>query len=154
MRLGVLGRILAVSPLFETEPMYEADQPLFLNGASLIETGLAPRPLIAELKRIEAEVGRRPREVNGPREIDLDLIAWGAASYRFSPTDEASPTIEVPHPRAAERRFVLAPLAVIAPDLLLPGYGRVQDLLARTQADADSVHPYDDAALPLFGHRP
>jgi 2-amino-4-hydroxy-6-hydroxymethyldihydropteridine diphosphokinase len=151
VRLAEVASIMAISPLYRSEPMYERDQPEFLNGAVLVETDLDPRALLAELKRIEAEVGRQARSQNGPREIDLDLIAWGGACYRYYEGNEVKPRLEIPHPRAAERRFVLFPLADIAPALLLPGIGLVRDLLKRTEHDAESVHPYEHAALPLLG---
>lgn len=129
------SRALAVerlSPLYETDPMYVEDQPAFLNAAALLETSEGPLELLAKIKALEFEIGRLPRVRNGPREIDIDLIAYGALQL-------SSKLLNVPHPRMVERRFVLQPLFDIAPDLLLPGLGVVRDLLGATQGQADHV---------------
>jgi 2-amino-4-hydroxy-6-hydroxymethyldihydropteridine diphosphokinase len=97
----------------------------YLNSAALIETSLAPRDLLTALHGIERSRGRR-REVEGrwgPRTLDLDLLVYGDLVME-------EPGFTVPHPRMHERRFVLEPLAAIAPDLMVPGRGRVADLLA------------------------
>ena len=110
------ARVTAVSPWFETEPVGgPPGQPLYLNGACLLECELAPEALLAELQRIEAAAGRdRSREVtNGPRSLDLDLLLFGSRRM-------AGPELELPHPRLEQRLFVLAPLAAIAPELELP----------------------------------
>jgi 2-amino-4-hydroxy-6-hydroxymethyldihydropteridine diphosphokinase len=120
--------VVAVSTLRETDPVGFADQPRFLNGVAAVETGLGPRDLLDRLLRVERELGRRrtgPRF--GPRTIDLDLLVHGDLVV-----DE--PGLTVPHPRLAERRFVLEPLAELAPDLLVPGRGRVSDLLLGLQS--------------------
>lgn len=100
---------VVVSSLIETEPMYVTDQPAFLNGAALASTDLGPLEVMRVLKRIEAEVGRLPRERYGPREIDIDLVAYGCAKYEFR--DGEKLVLTVPHPKTAEREFVLQPLA-------------------------------------------
>jgi 2-amino-4-hydroxy-6-hydroxymethyldihydropteridine diphosphokinase len=145
--LTARSMITRTSSLYETEPMYLENQPRFLNGALVAETNLSPRTLLALLKSIEAEVGRQNRQVNGPREIDLDLIAYGSIRYVFG--DEETITLEIPHPRAPERRFVMAPLAEIASDFLLPGLGTVRILLNQTEDQANSVTLYDHAPLSL-----
>ncbi|MDE3111579.1 MAG: dihydropteroate synthase [Chloroflexota bacterium] len=122
-----LGRVTGVSGLWRTEPMYRTDQPPFLNAVASLETSLAcPAVLVSELKRIERELGRVPRERYGPRELDLDLLL-----YRGSSAPERDGTVRVPHERLAERRFVLGPLAELAPDEVEPRSGRtVRELLA------------------------
>ncbi|MBX7133275.1 MAG: 2-amino-4-hydroxy-6-hydroxymethyldihydropteridine diphosphokinase [Fimbriimonadaceae bacterium] len=139
--------ILSISPLYRTAPMYVTDQPEFLNGALFAETTLSPRALLKLLKDTEAEVGRLTRQQNGPREIDLDLIAYGSAAYQFG--DDHHTLLQIPHPKTAERRFVLQPLNDIAPDFLLPGIGVVRELLAQTESKAETVMPYEDAAISL-----
>ena len=101
------------SRIRETEPMGGPPQGPFLNAAVEVETDLTPTALIALLKDVEAEVGRRPGPRWGPREIDLDLLLHEDEVVRG--TD-----VEVPHPRMAERAFVLEPLAEIAPDVVHP----------------------------------
>ena len=117
--------VVAVSSFVETEPWGYADQAWFLNGVCAVETELGPRELLARLLAVERRLGRTrgdgPRF--GPRTVDLDLLVHGDLVV-----DE--PGLQVPHPRLAERRFALAPLAEIAPDLVVPGHGPVADLLA------------------------
>jgi 2-amino-4-hydroxy-6-hydroxymethyldihydropteridine diphosphokinase len=117
--------VVAVSALRETEPVGYLDQPNFLNGAAQVETDLPARELLERLLAIEARLGRVRGEGPrfGPRTIDLDLLVYGNETI-----DEAGLT--VPHPRLAERRFALEPLAELAPDLEIPGLGSVQTLLA------------------------
>jgi 2-amino-4-hydroxy-6-hydroxymethyldihydropteridine diphosphokinase len=115
--------VVAVSSLRETDPVGYTDQPRFLNGALAAETTLRPRELLERLLAVERELGRTrtgPRQ--GPRTVDLDLLLYGDATI-----DE--PGLTVPHPRLAERRFVLEPLAELEPDLVLPDGRRVRDLL-------------------------
>jgi len=110
--------VTAESRLIETEPVGgPPGQPAFLNGAAAVETDLAPHALLDALKQIEHALGRRPRERWGPREIDLDLLLYGD---RVVETER----LTVPHPRLSERRFVLGPLAEIAPDARDPVTGR------------------------------
>ena len=116
--------VVAVSSLRETEPVGYQDQPNFLNGAAALETDLSPRELLERLLAIERRLGRErgtgPRF--GPRKIDLDLLLYGDETV-----DE--PGLTVPHPRLAERRFALEPLAELDPSLEIPGHGSVQALL-------------------------
>lgn len=109
-RVGALGIVLAVSSFHDTEPVGLLDQPRFLNGALLLNTELGARELMVGLLGIEATMGRIRMVAQGPRIIDLDLLLFG---------DEviASEGLTVPHPAMAERRFVLAPLAEIAPEM-------------------------------------
>ena len=112
------------STLRETEPVGVVDQPTFLNGVVALDTTLSARELLDALLRVEAELGRVREEGErwGPRTIDLDLLVYGSEVV-----DE--PGLRVPHPRLHERRFALEPLAELAPDLVVPGRGRVSELL-------------------------
>jgi len=115
--------VAAVSELRETEPVGVHDQPRFLNGVARVETTLGPRELLDALLLVERALGRVRRERWGPRTVDLDLLVYGDLVV-----DE--PGLTVPHPRLHERRFVLEPLAELAPGLEIPGRGPVPDLLA------------------------
>jgi len=121
--IAALPGVVAVSELRETDPVGVTEQPAFLNGAVALETDLSPRELLETLLAVERELGRQRRERWGPRTIDLDLLVYGSETV-----DE--PGLTVPHPRLHERRFALDPLAEIAPRLVIPGRGRVKDLLS------------------------
>ena len=121
--LAMLPGVVAVSTLRETEPVGVVDQPPFLNGAAALATELAPRELLDALLAVERELGRERRGRWGPRTIDLDLLLYGDETV-----DE--PGLTVPHPRLHERRFALEPLLDLDPELVVPGRGRVEDLLA------------------------
>jgi 2-amino-4-hydroxy-6-hydroxymethyldihydropteridine diphosphokinase len=140
-------QVTAVSPVYETAPMYVEDQPPFLNAALTGRTPLSPMALLRELKRLESEIGRKRRVVNGPREIDLDLIAYGRLAYTYYEGKQLR--LVVPHPRVGDRRFVLQPLADIAPDYLLPGIGTVHTLLDQTEQQRKSVKKLKHALLPV-----
>lgn len=150
-KLGKILSISAVSPIYETAPMYVTDQPAFLNGALLGTTELGPLVLLNQLKNLEREIGRLQREKNGPREIDLDLLVFGSA--QLVSISDGVYRLQIPHPRSIERRFVLQPLFDLDENLVLPGLGRVSTLLAATNAQADSVVRLTDASLPLYSHR-
>jgi len=139
---------LQVSSIYETQPMYVESQPPFYNAAAIGETDLGPLALIKQLKQAEAQLGRQTGYRYGPREIDLDLIAFGAAKYTFEKDNEV--LLQVPHPRVAERRFVLQPLAELNPELVLAGMGCVKELLDSTADQASSVRKLSDALLPLL----
>jgi 2-amino-4-hydroxy-6-hydroxymethyldihydropteridine diphosphokinase len=108
-RLESLGRIVARSSLYSTEPVGFADQPNFLNAVVILETDLDPHALLEGLLKIELEFGRDRSAVNrnGPRTLDLDILVFG--DLRIS-----EPGLELPHPRMVERAFVMIPLAEIA----------------------------------------
>jgi 2-amino-4-hydroxy-6-hydroxymethyldihydropteridine diphosphokinase len=110
-------RILRRSALYETAPQELLDQPCFLNAVTEIETSLFPMQLLQRVREIERQMGRRRAIPNGPRNIDIDLLFYGRSLI-------ASVELEVPHPRIAQRRFVLEPLAEIAPDFRHPLTGR------------------------------
>jgi 2-amino-4-hydroxy-6-hydroxymethyldihydropteridine diphosphokinase len=115
--------VVSVSTLRETAPLGVGEQPRFLNGAVELETTLTARELLDRLLAVEQRFGRvRVPGEHGPRTLDLDLLLYG---------DEAidQPELHVPHPRLHERRFVLEPLAELAPGLVVPGRGDVESLL-------------------------
>ena len=127
--------VLAVSPVYETAPVGGPDQPDYLNAVLVIETGLAPRDLLAATQRIEADFGRVRAERFGPRTLDIDII-----SFAGDVSDD--PVLTLPHPRAHERAFVLAPWHDLDPAASLPGRGAVAALLAGallTGSGRDSV---------------
>lgn len=112
-RLGAEGRVVAVSSLYETEPVDFVEQPWFLNCALALETGRTPEQLMDAILRIEKEMGRRRLQNKGPRSIDIDILL-------FDDTIIDSPQLTIPHPAMHQRRFVLEPLAEIAPEVLHP----------------------------------
>jgi len=123
------SRLVTRSRLYRTKPLGPQDQPDFVNAAAGLLTRLEPRGLLQALKQIEVARGReRPIVRWGPRRIDLDLLLFGDLS--LSETD-----IVIPHAGLTRRNFVLYPLRDIAPDLLVPGHGRVGDLAALVGAD-------------------
>ena len=103
-RLGALGRITAVSSLYETEPVGFRDQPPFLNAVIALETGLTPAALFQGLLTIERELGRIRTFRNAPRTLDIDILFYDGQVIE-------TPPLVVPHPRLHERAFVLVPLA-------------------------------------------
>jgi len=115
--------VVAVSSFRETDPVGVVDQPRFVNGAAALETSLRPRELLERLLDVERSLGRdrAVEERWGPRTLDLDLLLYGGESI-----DE--PGLEVPHPRLAERAFVLEPLLELDPDLRLPDGRPLRDL--------------------------
>jgi len=142
-RLSQTLKGLKASPVYETIPMYVADQPAFLNAAVAGETELGPLALLAHLKQIEREIGRQAGARFGPREIDLDLIAYGVLAYR------SGERLQLPHPRIPERRFVLQPVYDVAPALKLSTMGSVESLLAQTEGQASDVVLKKDAVLSV-----
>jgi len=117
-------RLLARSRLYRSVPLGPQDQPDFVNAAAGLLTQLSARELLLQLKQLEATVGRVKSQRWGPRRIDFDLHVFGAERI-------AEPDLTVPHPGVSVRNFVLYPLADIAPDLLVPGHGRVRELARR-----------------------
>ena len=109
------GRVAAISPVYETEPVGGPPQPDFLNAVVAVETALSPRELLGVAKTLEAEAGRQPPDPAnrwGPRPLDIDVLMVGDLRV-----DE--PDLVVPHPRIHQRAFVLAPLADVAPELVV-----------------------------------
>lgn len=121
-RFSAVGRVVAKSALYETPPL-GPPQPTFLNAVLLLDTPLEPEPLLDVMLTVERALGRVRREKWGPRTLDLDLVAYDERAL-------STPRVTVPHPEAHRRAFVLVPLAEVAPERLLPGRGRVRDLLA------------------------
>jgi 2-amino-4-hydroxy-6-hydroxymethyldihydropteridine diphosphokinase len=112
-RLESAGRVVAVSSLYETEPVEFTDQPWFLNCAVALETTNMPKPLMAALLSIEREMGRQRTQEKGPRTIDIDILLYGDMIVD-------SQELTIPHPAMHQRRFVLEPLAEIAPEARHP----------------------------------
>jgi 2-amino-4-hydroxy-6-hydroxymethyldihydropteridine diphosphokinase len=118
-------RVTARSALYRTAPVGYADQPAFVNACARVETRLGARALLEGLLAIEQPHGRHREVPIGPRTLDLDIVLYGDAVI-----DE--PGLTVPHPRAHERAFVLAPLLDVWPDASIPGRGKAAEWLART----------------------
>lgn len=109
--------VLALSSLYRTKPVGYAQQDDFINAVMTVETSLKPKELFAHLERLEQEHHRVRQFKNGPRTLDLDLIAYGQLQ-------SADPHLTLPHPRAQERAFVLVPLNEIAPDYVFADSGK------------------------------
>ena len=106
-------QVVRVSSIYETQPMYVADQPWFLNLVAEVDTDFFPMQLLSRIGRIEQEMGRRRVRKNGPRTIDIDIVLYGAFVV-------STPKLAIPHPKMAERRFVLEPMTELAPELRHP----------------------------------
>jgi 2-amino-4-hydroxy-6-hydroxymethyldihydropteridine diphosphokinase len=130
-RLGVAGRVVAVSSFYETEPVEFTPQPWFLNCAVALETSKTQQQLMSAILSIEEEMGRRRVQRKGPRSIDIDILLFGDAIMD-------SKEITIPHPATHQRRFVLEPLAEIAPEVLHPVFKKtireLRDALPEGQA--------------------
>jgi 2-amino-4-hydroxy-6-hydroxymethyldihydropteridine diphosphokinase len=124
---------LALSPVYETDPVGPGEQGTYLNAVVRLRTSLGPRELLTRLQQIERAAGRVRGPVrNAPRTLDLDILFFGDRRL-------ASGELEVPHPRLHERPFVLEPLADLAPDLVHPGLGERIETLARRVRDPVAV---------------
>ncbi len=138
-RIESLGRIAARSSLYSTAPVGFANQPRFFNAVLALETDLSPREMLEALQAIEHEFGRdRGRGVaNGPRTLDLDILLFGDVVL-------SELGLEIPHPRLAERAFVLVPLHEVAPQALEPRTGRsvsqlLKNLVSNPSDASDAV---------------
>ncbi len=127
-------RVTALSSFYETSPVGNVKQEPFYNAVLKLSTGLPPRTLLTHLLRIETDCFKRTRTVlHGPRRMDLDLLLYGTEII-------SEEDLIVPHPRIAERRFVLQPLCEIAPQLTHPVSGiTVRELLATLRSDETVV---------------
>jgi 2-amino-4-hydroxy-6-hydroxymethyldihydropteridine diphosphokinase len=135
---GAGVRILRQSSLYETEPVDFLEQPYFLNCVLEAETRLPPEQLLGALQGIERQLGSRKLVARGPRIVDLDIIFYGSTVSRTA-------EIEIPHPRMAERRFVLVPLAELAPSVVHPVlHATIAELLAGTR-DNSTVRLWEPA---------
>ena len=132
--------LAAASPVYQTAPVGGPAQPDYYNAVLTARTGLPPRTLLARCQQVETASGRVRAESWGPRTLDLDIIVYGDLV-----SDE--PELTLPHPRAGERAFVLAPWHAIDPDAVIPGRGSVADLLAA--ASQDGVRRLTGASLRL-----
>ena len=112
-RLDSLGKVVAVSSFYETEPVEFTAQPWFLNCAVALETSKSPQEVMSEILRIEQEMGRRRVQIKGPRLIDIDMLLFNSEVMDLK-------ELTIPHPAMHLRRFVLEPLAEIAPAALHP----------------------------------
>lgn len=130
-----------VSPIYETEPVDYTNQPWFLNLVAEVETDLFPRQALAWTQRIERELGRVRTVPKGPRTIDIDILLFGSVVMRTS-------ELEIPHPRLAERRFVLQPLADLAPDLKHPVTGHTVRQMLASLPDRVVVRPWKKSTPP------
>lgn len=107
------GDIISLSSIFETEAWGNTDQPLFFNQVMAIQTELKPRQVLRRILKIETQIGRIREEKYGPRIIDIDILFYNDEVHNY-------PLLKLPHPEIQNRRFVLVPLAEIAPDFIHP----------------------------------
>lgn len=120
--------LLAASSLYRTAPVGYFDQPDFVNAVALVATGLGPGALLTQLLLIETQFGRKRSRRNAPRTLDLDLLLYADQSMQ-------SDNLTLPHPRMADRAFVLVPLAEIAPDVRVGTLGTAAQLLKAVSTD-------------------
>ena len=135
--LSRFGKVAAVSSFYETEPVEFTKQPLFLNCAVSLATEQTPRQLLRALLEIERTMGRLRTQQKGPRKIDIDILLFGDSSVNTA-------TLTIPHPAMHERRFVLEPLAEIAPDARHP-------LLNKTARELRDSLPLGQAVRRVSG---
>lgn len=135
-RIQALGELTAVSSFYSTEPVGYADQPSFVNAAIALRTALTPSALLEQLLAIELEFGRDRGHgiANGPRTLDLDLLLYNDFVLKTQ-------TLELPHPRMADRLFVLAPLGEIAPESIHP-------TLRKSVSELLQVHQHSEEDFP------
>ena len=135
-KLMNLGDVMTVSSIYETEPIGLREQPWFLNCVVLMQTERLPRLFLKNVLGIEQEMGRKRLQPKGPRIIDIDILLFGNATIE-------TPDLTVPHPAMHERRFVLAPLAEIAPEVRHPVMKRAaRELLEALPREGDRVRKW------------
>ncbi|HUO61558.1 MAG TPA: 2-amino-4-hydroxy-6-hydroxymethyldihydropteridine diphosphokinase [Candidatus Acidoferrales bacterium] len=141
-RLSALGTVSHVSSLYETEPVEFLNQPWFLNCVVELQTEKMPRNLLSAVLEIERAMGRRRTVAKGPRTIDLDLLLFGSSVID-------TPQLTVPHPSMHERRFVLEPLAEIAPDVRHPSLRRsAREMLSVLPKGSPTVRRFSAKSWP------
>ena len=133
MRMG------PVSSVYETEPVGNTAQPLFLNLACQVFTRLAARDLLTLCQGIESRLGRARNTTNAPRPIDIDILFYGNQVINLQ-------ELTIPHPRMIERAFVLVPLTEIAPDLVHPANGKKVSELLKSLKSTEGVHKWEKKA--------
>jgi 2-amino-4-hydroxy-6-hydroxymethyldihydropteridine diphosphokinase len=131
-RLAKVGKVIAVSSFYETEPVEFTEQPWFLNCAFAIETTYTPEQVMASILQIEEEMGRRRVQNKGPRLIDIDILL-------FADVIMESSELTIPHPAMHQRRFVLEPLAEIAPQAPHPVFKKTIRELLNALPDGQTV---------------
>src|SRR5437879_1637579 len=136
-RLDAAGQVISVSSFYETEPVEVRNQPWFLNCAVALETTKMPKQLMALILRIERQMGRQRTQKKGPRKIDIDIVLCGNAIVN-------SAELTVPHPAMHERRFVLEPLAEVAPDVRHPNLTQQISELLNTLPAGPAVRKAED----------
>ena len=132
-------RVIGQSHLYETEPVELREQDWFLNGVVEIETDVQPQELMQTLLAIEQFMGRERLVPKGPRIIDIDILLFGSVVLK-------QPQLEIPHPRLAARRFVLVPLAEIAPGVVHPVLGKAIRELLDITVDRSEVRRIENGA--------
>lgn len=121
-------QVHSVSPVFETDPVGGPEQEQYLNAVAVVKTVLSPEQLLAATQKIELEQNRERTEHWGPRTLDIDLLAMDSEV-------RSTPELELPHPRAHERVFVLLPWSLLDPDFVIPGKASVAELLEGLEVD-------------------
>lgn len=132
---NLCGNIKQASSIYETEAWGKTDQPSFLNQVLQIQTDLKPHQLLKKILTIEKKLGRFRKEKNGPRTIDIDILLFDNAIIK-------EPSLQVPHPRMQDRRFVLTPLAEIASELEHPVFKKTISALLAACTDPLEVSLY------------
>lgn len=145
-----LGEVTNISSIYRTAPMYLKNQPAFLNCALELKTQSELQEVLKTCKQIENEIGRRQTIKYGPRELDIDIIC--AIDSQNEPIELNTNTLQIPHPKATERKFVLEPLAEINPKLLLKNDQTVMYFLNQQQIQNQQCEKLNDAVLSILSN--